>query len=134
MDNLYRSMTSNLSGGKTPDDALFRRFREFQMDAAACGPVVQTDFMLTISSLTNHEEIEAARGAKGDSVMLAYSMAKSSIYAVNGKRVGRGTGHLDVLWEAIGPQGRNIVVGQWSELSSASEEALGKANRTMRVF
>lgn len=134
LDNLYESMTAPLSTGKAPDEGLMRRFMDFRVDAGACAPGVKSDFIITIATLMSGQELSAARAANGDAVAMGMAMAKESIYAVNGKRVSRGMGHLDVLWEALGPGGRNLIMSKWSELSVAGDIALGKANATMRMY
>lgn len=134
LSNLHSRMTTTLSGGAAPDEGLFRRFVEFEVDVSICAPGVTENFLLTLSTLMSGQETEAARNAGGDAVKMGMTMAKSAIYAVNGVRVSKGSGHLDVLWEALGPGGRNLVVQVWGDLSQASEEALGKAKATMRVY
>lgn len=134
LSNLHARMTTPLSGGSAPDEGMFRRFVDFEVDASICAPGVTSNFMLTLATLLSSQETDATRNAGGDAVKMGMQMAKSSIYAVNGVRVSKGSGHLDVLWEALGPGGRNLVVHMWGDLSAASEDAVGKAKATMRVY
>lgn len=134
LSDLHSRMTTTLSGGSGPDEGMFRRFVDFEVDASICAPGVTSNFMLTLATLLSSQETDATRNAGGDAVKMGMQMAKSSIYAVNGVRVSKGSGHLDVLWEALGPGGRNLVVQMWGDLSAASEDAVGKAKATMRVY
>jgi len=134
LNNLHARMTTTLSSGSGPDEGMLRKFVEFVMPATVCGPAVTEDFILTLATLTSGQELAAARSASGDAVAMGMNMARESVYSVNGKRVTKGSGHLDLLWEALGPPGRNLVIQQWSNLSVASDEDMGKANATVRVF
>lgn len=109
-----------------------RRRVSFMVDAGICAPgVFEEDFEITMASLTPAAELEAIAAAKGDSISMAFTMARGAIEAVNGSPVG--PGHEEWLWQALDVGGRQVVVGMFAELTGTSQGAAGKARATLRV-
>lgn len=109
-----------------------RRRVSFMVDASICAPgVFEEDFEITLASLTPAAELEAIAAAKGDSISMAFTMARGAIEAVNGAPVG--PGQDEWLWQALDVGGRQVVVGMFAELTGTSAGAAGKARATLRV-
>ena len=112
----------------------FRRYLSFTILADACLPgFFAEDFELTIGSLTPDDEVRSAGAAKGDAFAMGHQMARRSLVAFNGEGINRADGEDEVLWSALGPTGRGIVLSMFTQLVTPSEDAMGKAQATLRA-
>ena len=120
-------------------DLIKRRRISFTVDGASCSPDVFVDaegeyydFTLTIQSLNHKEELEALAGVT-DPSQVQTAMARLSLYAVNGKPLPKDVDKQTLFWEALGPQGRQLVILAFSQVGSAGAAALGKYQRSYTV-
>jgi len=109
-----------------------RRRVSFFVDHTVCAPgVFAEDFEITLASLTPSDELRAIAEAKGDSISMAFTMARHSMEAINGSPIPPGVD--DWLWGALDVGGRQIITGMFAELTGTAAGAAGKARRTLRV-
>lgn len=109
-----------------------RRRVSFFVDHTVCAPgVFAEDFELTLASLTPADELRAIAEAKGDSISMAFTMARHAMEAVNGSPIPPGVDEW--LWSALDVGGRQLVTGMFAELTGTASGAAGKARRTLRV-
>ena len=111
-----------------------RRQATFPVLASECAPgIFDEDFELTIRSLPSHIELEQSRKARGDSNVLGILFSRASLHALNGQVIDVNEGELDWLWEALGPGGRQLVMGMFAKTCTASEEAQKNALSGLRL-
>lgn len=111
-----------------------RRMITFTMDHTACLPgVFDADFEVTLGGLTPDIESRAINQSKGEPTMMAMNFAKLSIMSVDGEPITEGDGKDDWFWNAIGPAGRQIVIGMFARIGTADGEAMGKAEATVKI-
>lgn len=109
-----------------------RRELTFTVDPSYCEPgVFRSDFELTLRSLDSTNELAAATEAEGSGNAMMYGFAKRSVYAFDGQPIDRI--RRDFLWEALGTSGRQLVLGKFGELNTASDAAKEKAHATTRI-
>jgi hypothetical protein len=82
------------------------------------------DFQLTIRALSAEQELKAMSGVREPMTMPSL-FAKASMYAVNGTTIAN-ENHRNVLWNALGQKGRQLVTLAFGRIGAASEAALGK--------
>ncbi len=139
-DRVFERMTPTGPNAMRAGAELIRRRRLcFTVDGASCAPDVFVDdsgeyydFELTVQSLSSKEEIESLNGIT-EPGQVPWALAKASLYAVNGKPLPRDDTKIDFLWEALGMQGRQVVMLAFNQLGSASAAALGKFQRSVTV-
>lgn len=88
--------------------------------------------MVGLVQLTTGEELMAAKRAHGDNFKLAYELAKQCVVEVNGDKVSVGDGTVDIAWNKMAPQTRNLVMGEYAKLHAppeGAEEAFRKSRR-----
>ena len=129
-----KAMMASATSSDGRPAASIRRKLSFVLPAELCSDNITSDLEITIGSLTAQIEIEAARASKGDQMTMALYMAKYSLMAVNGTPLSKANGEGEWLWENIGTVGRNLVMGQYSQLISPDEEALKKALASTKIL
>ncbi len=111
-----------------------RKQISFTVDHSLCMPdVFDTDFEITLQSLTSRAEMQAARESKGDPTAMAFLMAKASVVAVDGEPVDAGKGEDDFLWEALDQGGRQLVVSMFAKVGTPDDDSAGKAEASLKV-
>jgi hypothetical protein len=129
---VFERSTKPIGGGARP--SVPRRTITFSVDHTICAPgIFEADFELTLMALTPGEELAAAREGKGDVLVMASSMARRSMHSFNGAQIDRSSGHDEWLWEVLGSGGRQIVTAMFAFVGTPGEEALGKAQTSLRV-
>lgn len=128
----FERSTKPLGSGAKPD--VPRRTVTFEVDHTVCAPgVFDEDFELTLSALTPGEELAAARACRGDVTSMAMTMARNSVTHVNGTPIDRSVGQDEWLWNVLGSGGRQLVVAMFAFVGVPGEDAMGKAQATLRV-
>lgn len=128
----FERNTRGLEAGKRPE--VPRRVIEFTMDHTLCAPgVFEEDFDVELIGLTPGDELAAARESKGDVTVMAMSMARRSLSKVNGQAIDRSTGMDEWLWQNLGSGGRQLVVAMFAWVGTPTEDALGKAQTSLRI-
>ena len=128
---MQRVFDANVGKNAPPQgETVPRRELTFVVDHKLCAPnTFPEDFKLTLHSLLHSEEMDATRGKATDALSVGMLYAQRSLCSVNGKKLDGF--ERDWLWEVLGGGGRQIVVGIYSQLGMATEEALGKARMTL---
>jgi hypothetical protein len=105
---------------------------EYDVPASIGGDEIKT---VGVVELTAEEELQATRRARGDSIRLAFELAKTSLHEVNGERLNHSDGTADRQWNAMPPKLRNLVLQAYSELHSPEDDAavLFKASRKIKA-
>lgn len=128
----FERTTRPLGDGQRPN--VPRRTIQFTVDHTVCNPgVFEEDFEVTLTALTPHDELAATRESKGDVMAMAMSMARRCISHVNGAAVDRSVGMDEWLWNALGTGGRQLVTAMFAYVGTPGEEALGKAQTSLKV-
>lgn len=131
MDAFERT-TKGLEGGRRPE--VPRRSVTFTIDHSVCAPgVFGEDFEVTLLALSPADELAAARESKGDVMTMATSMARRSLHSVNGETIDRGRGMDEWLWENLGSGGRQLVTAMFAWVGTPGEDAMGKAQASLRI-
>lgn len=88
-----------------------------------------------VVELTAEEELMATRRARGDSIRLAFELAKTSLYEVNGERISHADGSIDKVWNEMPPKLRNLALQAFTELHSPDDDATSgfKASRRIKA-
>jgi len=73
--------------------------------------------------LTADEELVATKRSHGDTMRLAYELAKQSLVEVNGQPVSAADGSVDAAFNKMTPKLRQLVLGAYAELHAPPEEA-----------
>lgn len=140
LDQLFGRMPSGmdaLSGGKS---LIKSREVTFLFDGSAGAPGIFTDsegnyldVMLTVRTLSSAQEIEALSALGEGNIMGApYALAKQSLVAVEGKPLK--TESRELIWEALGSTGRQLVLMAFQQLGGgASESAMGKYRASFTI-
>jgi hypothetical protein len=112
LDQVFAASTP-VGGAAMAGGELFHRKRvTFEVPKHYCTVDFPTNFDLTIIESTPQQEMAvAAIASNGNEVQ--YLLAKHSMDAVNGKKIGETK--RDWLWEALGSRGRTLVVGAYSQ-------------------
>lgn len=71
-----------------------------------------------VKELTGLDEVDAANRAGGDQARLAFEMARASLVRSDGNSVHLADGTADVLWEALGPKGRRLVITAYTKVNN----------------
>ncbi len=133
--NIFNRITETnaaaLSGGKR--DLFPRQEIDLIIDGSECAPNVfcdedgvYYDFKITLRSLSSAEELDvfSTSDVTEDQVGGAFQMAKKSFYKMNGTKMK--SDQKDLLWELLGPKGRQLVMRGFGEISQISPAAVGK--------
>ena len=116
---------------------------EFQIPGACLHPTSKqwdeaqraSGITMRMVFLTAREEREAYGKAQraGDSSAMGalYFQMQAAIWSLDGKKVG----YMDreAIFEALGPQGRSIVLSMWGRGTAPSPEAQAAANDSFRL-
>ena len=123
-----------LRGGK---ELISRLKCSFTVSGADCAPDFFVneegeyfDFTITLRALTAGEEASAMRG--GDVGEVQGALVKASLFALNGTPFQED--QKDLIWEALGMKGRQIVNLAYQQIGGASAAALGKYRKSFTVF
>lgn len=118
-------------------DLVPRKRITFEMDGSECAPGIFVDetgdpvtFTLTLASLTSGMESKVTRGVM-DPSEASYLTVKASIEKLNGAPV-LGD-QLEFLWEALGAQGRQLVMQMYMHIGNVSPVAAKKAMETLSI-
>ena len=121
-------------GGGRNFSKMPRKKISFTVDHSLCMPdVFESDFEITLQSLTSRAEMKAARDSKGDPTAMAFLMAKASIVAVDGEAVDETNGEDEFLWEALDQGGRQLVVSMFAKVGTPDDDSAGKAEASLKV-
>lgn len=74
--------------------------------------------------LTAQEELQATKRSHGDSMRLAYELAKQSLVEVNDQKVSLADGSADEMWNKMSPKVRNLVLTAYADLHAPPEGAI----------
>lgn len=130
--DVFERTTRALDGGRRPE--VPRRSVTFLVDHSVCAPgVFPEDFELTLLALSPADELAAARESKGDVLTMATGMARRSLHAVNGQLIDRGVGMDEWLWENLGSGGRQLATAMFAWIGTPGEDAMGKAQASLRI-
>lgn len=78
---------------------------------------------VSLSELTAADELLAiARAKSGVAMQIAHELAKQSIVAVNGKKVGLADGSVDLLWNRMKPALRSMVLSAYNKINQPQDE------------
>jgi hypothetical protein len=138
-DQVWRKLTVTGPGALSKQGDLVRRRKvSFVVDGSCCAPDVFVnevgeyyDFELTVQALNAQEEIDALEGLT-QAGQVPYLLGRAALHAVNGK-VLDSEEKKDLLWEALGQQGRQLVVMAAQTIGSVSAGALGKYQSSFTV-
>lgn len=89
------------------------------------------DVKLTIRSLSSAEEIEALGTIGGNALAAPLALAKRALYAVEDKAIR--PEQRELIWEALGSMGRQLVLLAFQNLGGASDAAMGKYRSSFTV-
>lgn len=139
-DQVFNKLTRSGQDALRPGATIIRRRRlSFIVDGSACAPNVfcddvgeYYDFKLTVQTLDSTEEMNALNSVS-DAGQVPMLLAKACLYAINDKPLPQDRDKRDFLWEALGMQGRQLVMLAVNSLGSASAAALGKYQATVTV-
>ncbi len=133
--NIFNQITETnaaaLTGGKK--DLFPRQEIELIIDGSECAPGVfcdedgvYYDFKVTLRALSSAEELDvfSVSDVTEDQVGGAFQMAKKSFYKMNGTRLK--SDQKELLWELLGPKGRQLIMRGFGEISQISPAAVGK--------
>lgn len=113
----------------------------FLFDGSAGAPEIFTDadtgdyldVEITVRSLSSADEIEALSGISNNIGAAPYALAKRSLHAVEGKPLN--SEGRDLIWEALGSTGRQLVLMAFQGLGGgASEAAMGKYRSSFSII
>lgn len=76
-----------------------------------------------VKELSGLDEVDAANRAGGDQARLAFEMARASLVRADGQVVSLADGSADVLWEALGPQGRRLAITAYTKVNNPLQTA-----------
>lgn len=128
----FERTTKGLEGGRRPE--VPRRSVTFLVDHSVCAPgVFGEDFELTLLALSPADELAAARESKGDVMSMAQAMARRSLHSLNGEVIDRGRGMDEWLWEHLGSGGRQLTTAMFAWVGTPGEDAMGKAQASLRI-
>jgi hypothetical protein len=132
LSRAFEQATTQASVAGMNKPSPMQRFASFVMDHTECvSENLDRDFELTLATLNATTELRAARAAQGDPASMAYELAKQSMYAVDGARLGEA--QRQWLWEALGPKGRALVVQMFQTIGAPDDNSQGKALATLRI-
>ena len=83
--------------------------------------------------LTSEDELDATKRARGDTMRLAFELAKQSLVEVNEKPVTQADGSVDSAWDKMGAQVRNLVLTAYAKLHAPSEGVAEGFLKSQRV-
>lgn len=118
------SAAMNGSGSAIPN-----RTVEFPLDGTVSPAFIDEagniqDVMIIMRSLTSGEEMKATRGCM-DPIAMTSLLTKASIRSASGQILN--DTKREFFWELIGPGGRQICLTMFSEIGTATPDAVGKA-------
>lgn len=129
---LLTEKAGSLEDGQAPPP-LARKKMAFLMDGKLCSPgMFPGDFRITLQSLTVGQERKVYDARQDSHVALAYEFAKQGMWKVGDDFLNEGT--RDLMWEALGAQGRVVVVAMYSRIGAKEDAALGKAEKSLEFF
>ena len=74
-----------------------------------------------LRELTAQDELMCAKRAGGDSIRLAFEMAKQALAEVNEKKVSLVDGSADKAWDSFSSQIRQLVLTAYAEIHNVDE-------------
>lgn len=112
-----------------PEPSGDRVIHEYDVPASIGGDITQ----IAIIELKASEELQATRRARGDSIRLAWELAKQSLYEVNGERVQVGDGSSELAWNRMNPKLRNMTLLVFGEHHAPEEDTLAGFRESRRT-
>jgi hypothetical protein len=84
-------------------------------------------------TLTSDDELACWTRAKNSNAKLATELAKTSLVEADGKPLSLGDGTVDSFWGGLDPKLRQLIMGAYTELHAASDEAQASFLKSRRV-
>lgn len=129
--SLLTAKAKPTESGQAPPP-LARKKLSFIMDGKVCSPgMFPGDFRITLQSLSVGGERKVYDSKQDSHMSLAYEFAKQGMWQVGDDFLNEGT--RDLMWEALGAQGRVVVVAMYSRIGSKEDAALGKAVESLEL-
>src|SRR5690349_2321396 len=128
---VFERNTSTAAEGIGKRREMLRATVEVTIDHTICAPgVFDEDFELTLRATTVGIEQTLARAHRNDPTGYQAALVRASLYLFNGAPIG--AGEDEVLWEGMGPAGRNLALVAWQSLVMPTDAAMGKAKGSQK--
>lgn len=115
---------------------LRRRKMRLVVDKDLCDPgAFEDDFELVLESCSSADELDALKEASDNPGSMPFLLARNAIRTCDGEPVGYGDGSRELLWEALGPAGRSLILRKFNEFcGNFNAEALKKADSSTAII
>lgn len=131
LEAAFQRFTTPLSSGQMPTPMPRGRIT-FEVNPEDCLPDVFAEpFTLTMATLTSGQEVDAARQANADPVVLGMAMARASLEKFNGMTLD--PIKREFLWEALGQAGRQLAMAMFAKIGTPADGVAGKVSRAIRI-
>lgn len=124
LDEQFQLHTPGNADAMKPGDIFRRRRVTFVVPRSFCAAEFPEDFELTLAELSAEDEANAAAiGRSGPEIGLL--LAKASMHGVNGAPIGEVKRAW--FWDALGMNGRTLVVSAFHDHLGMARDKMGKA-------
>jgi hypothetical protein len=86
-----------------------------------------------MQKLRGNDEVEATKRAHGDSVRLAFELVKLSLIEVDGRRLKRGDGEDETVWNNMEPMLRQLLLAAYAELHTPDDKVTENFLKARRI-